>query len=108
MLHCNNSKILRDLKHNFLFLGLQVSCGIAGLRWGYLGLDPGSTCAQVCSVFLLIAGLVAQLGLFLMARDKATTARKTFQVSSVPLLASNLLTPCYLTQITWLNPKLAG
>lgn len=49
--------------------------GSDGVSWAWIQTVP---CAQVYSLFLLIPGLVAQLGLFLMASDKATSRKRNY------------------------------
>lgn len=49
--------------------------GSDGVSWAWIQSVP---CAQVYSLLLLIPGLVAQLGLFLMASDKATSSKRNY------------------------------
>lgn len=61
-----------------------------GDGWAWV---QAENCIQACSAFLLIPGLVALWGIFFSWQmTKVQGAKKTIQVYSVPLLASDSLT----------------
>lgn len=80
--HCNNSKILRDLNTiscSWAYRSAVALLGSDGVSWVWIQAVPVLRYAQC---FFLIAGLVAQLGLFLRQVTKLQQQEKLFKVFS--------------------------